>query len=215
MEEYTSNNIKVVVYYIFTPDRDNRTWADPYDAKASSWKERAMSIVEKVRMENACVYVLLFGGDMLSKYLNTMLGFEFANETRVPVECAMNTMKTRAEIKEAYQSSLAIPKSLQQRIRALLLHASVAVAIPEGSKYSCSPLAIATNLESRPISFNSQSTVFREYDAPSEADQSVFSTDDFGTNVRLTAGSETPGSRSKSKVQDPSILDFRKIKQAV
>jgi len=44
------------------------------------------------------------------------------------------------------QSSLAIPKSLQHLINALLLHASVAVAIPEGSKYSCSPRATATSL---------------------------------------------------------------------
>lgn len=44
-------------------------------------------------------------------------------------------------------SSLATPRSLQQRIRALLLHASVAVGIPEGSKYSCSPRAMATRLQ--------------------------------------------------------------------
>ncbi len=43
-------------------------------------------------------------------------------------------------------SSLAIPRSLQQRISALLLQASVAVGIPEGSKYSCSPRAIPTSL---------------------------------------------------------------------
>lgn len=46
------------------------------------------------------------------------------------------------------QSSLATPRSLQHLINALLLHASVAVGIPEGSKYSCSPRATATSLAS-------------------------------------------------------------------
>ena len=43
-------------------------------------------------------------------------------------------------------SSLAIPKSLQHRIRAFDLHPSVAVGMPSGSKYCCSPRAIETNL---------------------------------------------------------------------
>lgn len=47
----------------------------------------------------------------------------------------------------AHHNSLAIPKSLQHRIRALLLHASVAVGMPEGSKYSCSPRATETSLD--------------------------------------------------------------------
>ena len=47
----------------------------------------------------------------------------------------------------AHQSSLAMPRSLQHLINALLLQASVAVGIPEGSKYSCSPLEIPTSLE--------------------------------------------------------------------
>src|ERR1700677_3610298 len=46
-----------------------------------------------------------------------------------------------------HQSSLAIPRSLQHLMRALLLHASVAVAIPAGSKNSCSPRAMATSLQ--------------------------------------------------------------------
>ena len=44
------------------------------------------------------------------------------------------------------QSSEAIPRSLQHRIRAFDLHASVAVGIPLLSKNSCSPRAIATRL---------------------------------------------------------------------
>lgn len=45
-----------------------------------------------------------------------------------------------------HQSSLAIPRSLQHRIKALLLQPSVAVGMPEGSKYSCSPRAMPTSL---------------------------------------------------------------------
>jgi hypothetical protein len=39
-----------------------------------------------------------------------------------------------------------MPRSLQHLIRAFDLHASVAVGMPEGSKYSCSPLATDTRL---------------------------------------------------------------------
>jgi hypothetical protein len=39
-----------------------------------------------------------------------------------------------SRMKRGSQSSLAIPRSLQQRIRALDLHPSVAVGIPSGSK---------------------------------------------------------------------------------
>lgn len=49
-------------------------------------------------------------------------------------------------MKRGSQSSLAMPRSLQHRIRALDLAASEAVAMPFGSKYSCSPLAVETNL---------------------------------------------------------------------
>jgi hypothetical protein len=61
-------------------------------------------------------------------------------------------------VQRAHQSSLAIPRSLQHLINALLLHASVAVGIPEGSKYSCSPLATATNLEVTRQSFSMSQT---------------------------------------------------------
>jgi len=39
-----------------------------------------------------------------------------------------------------------MPKSLQHLINALLLHPSLAVGIPLGSKKVCSPLATLTNL---------------------------------------------------------------------
>lgn len=44
------------------------------------------------------------------------------------------------------QSSEAIPRSLQQRIRAFDLQPSVAVGMPSASKYCCSPRAIDTSL---------------------------------------------------------------------
>lgn len=47
-----------------------------------------------------------------------------------------------------------MPKSLQQRINALLLHPSEAVGNPETSKKSCSPRACDTN---RPLQINAYS----------------------------------------------------------
>lgn len=49
-------------------------------------------------------------------------------------------------MKRGSQSSLAMPRSLQQRIRALDLQPSVAVGTPSGSKYCCSPRAMLTSL---------------------------------------------------------------------
>ena len=60
--------------------------------------------------------------------------------------------RTHNKYDKPYQSSLAIPKSLQHLMRALLLHPSAAVGIPEGSKYSFSPLAMATSLGGQLIS---------------------------------------------------------------
>jgi hypothetical protein len=54
--------------------------------------------------------------------------------------CALNS-----RMKRGSHSSLAMPRSLQQRMSALLFAASVAVGMPLGSKYSCSPRAIATS----------------------------------------------------------------------
>jgi hypothetical protein len=49
-------------------------------------------------------------------------------------------------MKRGSQSSDAMPRSLQHRIKALDLQPSVAVGIPSGSKYCCSPRAIETSL---------------------------------------------------------------------
>ena len=72
--------------------------------------------------------------------------------------CSANTSTQYAflnsPMKRGSHSSLATPRSLQQRIRALLLHASVAVGIPDGSKYSCSPRAIATRLRIKVRAFD-------------------------------------------------------------
>lgn len=82
---------------------------------------------------------------MLGKDFYTELRLEFTNETRIP-EGEDRENSTNQYTLKTYHNSLAIPRSLQHLMRALLLHASVAVGIPEGSKYSCSPRAMATNL---------------------------------------------------------------------
>lgn len=53
------------------------------------------------------------------------------------------------------QSSLAIPRSLQQRMSALDLQPSVAVGMPSGSKYCCSPRAMDMRLRKRVVSMSS------------------------------------------------------------
>lgn len=52
----------------------------------------------------------------------------------------------KSRMKRGLHNSCATPRSLQHLISAFDLAPSVAVATPEGSKYSCSPLAVDTNL---------------------------------------------------------------------
>lgn len=71
---------------------------------------------------------LFLGRGMLCKDFNAVPSLELTNETRVPVG---QLVEDRSSIMmSTHQSSLATPKSLQHLIRALLLHASVAVGMP-------------------------------------------------------------------------------------
>lgn len=100
-----------------------------------------------------------------------------------------------------------MPKSLQQRISALLLHASVAVGIPEGSKYSCSPRAIATSLY--------KGCILERYpksspnDVPALAYESIFPANNLRTYIGLAARCKTPCTRSKGLVEYTPVFDFR------
>jgi hypothetical protein len=106
-----------------TPYRDTRTLVGPCDAKAC--------VFFKERQKGEYVYSLkahfLLVGTCSA---NTSTQYSFLN----------------SRMNRGSHNSLATPRSLQQRISALLLQASVAVGIPEGSKYSCSPRAIPTSL---------------------------------------------------------------------
>jgi hypothetical protein len=63
---------------------------------------------------------------MFRKRLDTILFLEFTNKPWIPA--------LTKESVEIYHNSLAIPRSLQHLMRALLLHPSVAVVIPPASK---------------------------------------------------------------------------------
>lgn len=88
---------------------------------------------------------------MLYERLGTVFVLELLDKARIPADMCisvsgMTFTKSGTYTKSTHHSSLAIPRSLQHLMRALDLQASVAVGTPEGSKYSCSPLAIATSL---------------------------------------------------------------------
>lgn len=122
--------------------------------------------------------------------------------------CALNSRMNRGSLElslripviykqeASYQSSLAMPKSLQHLMRALLLHDSVAVATPEGSKNSCSPRAIATNLSKslETVKFSNLRYM------PSKTNESVFTADDFRTDIGFSSRGQSPASRAKRLV---------------
>lgn len=132
--------------------------------------------------------------------------------------CSANTSTQcwdlNSRMNRGSHNSLATPKSLQHRISALLLHASVAVGMPEGSKYSCSPLAIATNLDSNEAFETVLLTRAARY-SPSEAYQRVLPADYFGPDVCFTTRCETPSSWAERLVQYPAVLDLREIDQPI
>jgi hypothetical protein len=115
--------------------------------------------------------------------------------------------------KKPYQSSLAMPRSLQQRMSALLLHPSVAVGIPFGSKYSCSPRAMLTRLQIHAL--NTPHCIFNVLYLPPHAYKRVLSTHNFWSNIRITSWGQAPPTRAECLVEYTAIFDFRKIQQTV
>jgi hypothetical protein len=115
-------------------------------------------------------------------------------------------------MKRGSQSSLAIPRSLQQRISALLLTASVAVGIPLGSKYSCSPRATPTSLIQQ---VNRQLSVIGTNHEPSEAYERVLPAHNLRSYIRLTSRRKTPSSRSEGLVEYAAVFDLRQVKKTV
>lgn len=85
---------------------------------------------------------------MFSPSFNTMLSFESSNESWIPIYSLtlVSNLEDASQRDLTDQSSEAIPKSLQHRIKAFDLHPSVAVGRPDGSKKVCSPLATETSL---------------------------------------------------------------------
>jgi len=91
----------------------------------------------------------------------------------------------------------------------------VAVGIPEGSKYSCSPLAIATNLEITRQNFSMPQTDKGFYWVPAKAYKRVLSADHPWSNICLAARGKAPPARTESLVENAAVLDFGKVYQAV
>ena len=50
---------------------------------------------------------------------------------------------------------------------------------------------------------------------PSEANESIFSANDFGPDVRLTPRSKTPSTGTKCLVQNASVFNLRKVDEAI
>ena len=96
----------------------------------------------------------LYGYLALSSFLSTI--FLFFLVLTCSTHISFVILFVNSLMKRGSQSSEAIPKSLQHRIKALDLQPSVAVGIPSGSKYCCSPRAMET---SRPWTMSPYSLV--------------------------------------------------------
>ena len=94
---------------------------------------------------------LLLADDVLGPRLDAVRLLERADEDRVPAARArqhrLDALDEREKERRTHQSSLAMPRSLQHRMRALLLQPSLAVGTPLGSKNVCSPRATDTSLQ--------------------------------------------------------------------
>ena len=83
--------------------------------------------------------------DVLRPGFDTMSMLVHSNEGGIPTRIKRQSEGEKMS-RKTNQSSEAIPRSLQHRMRAFDLHPSVAVGNPAGSKKVCSPLATETNL---------------------------------------------------------------------
>lgn len=96
-------------------------------------------------------FVSLNGYLTASSFLNTIFFFFFVVTCSTQTSFVMSFVNVRMNL--GSQSSEAMPRSLQQRIRALDLQPSVAVGMPSGSKYCCSPRAMETSLQLQLVPF--------------------------------------------------------------
>lgn len=129
--------------------------------------------------------------------------FDVACSAKTSTQCfALNE-----RMKAGSHSSEAIPRSFEHLIRAFDLQPSVAVGIPLGSKYSCSPLATDTSLF--------VSNELDVCDLPSKTDQTPFSADHPICHLSLSSRCQTPSSRSERQVQRSSVFDLGQIYQAI
>ena len=156
-------------------------------------------------------HALLLRRSMLSHAGVTMSRLEDADKSRIPAdEVVSATIKRREEV-ATHQSSLAIPRSLQQRIRALLLHPSVAVGSPSALKNVCSPLATETSLDERTSRVSHRHSLAsnqKKESVPSSSNETPFTTDHHLQHRHLPARNHSPATRSKSLVQDPPVQDL-------
>ena len=173
-----------------TPYRDTRTLVGPCDAKACVFFKECQK-GEYVYSLKA--HFLLVG----TCSANTSTQYSFLN----------------SRMNRGSHNSLATPRSLQQRISALLLQASVAVGIPVGSKYSCSPRAMPTSLPKKTRLEFSISKI--RLHLPPKTDQSILPADYLWTNICFATRSQAPTTRTESPVQNPAILDFWEVDHAV
>jgi hypothetical protein len=112
-----------------------------------------------------------------------------------------------------------MPRSLQQRIKALDLHPSTAEGSCSREKNWFSPWACATKLEREaPVSrddFMRMSLTVpgdgTKIDLPSADNESVLAGDDVVADNRLASGDHTPSHGPKRSIQPPTILDFRQV----
>jgi hypothetical protein len=135
----------------------NRTWPHPSSSTAFACTVSFICSRPTERVKRSSLLLL---SSVLNPYFHAVLCLELADVRRVPIcqpdaqipnkqnppQITRDAVEVYRYVDRTHQSSLAIPRSLQHRIRAFDLQASVAVGTPDGSKYSCSPRAIDTSL---------------------------------------------------------------------
>lgn len=111
------------------------------------------------------------------------------------------------------QSSEAMPRSLQQRMRALDLQPSPAVGMLSSPKYWHSPRAWATNLFFFPFHISTAFLLFGEGKGglPAVHDEGVFPRYYLFAYHEFTAGREAPGAGTEGSVEDAAVFDFGEV----
>jgi hypothetical protein len=147
---YCASKAFVPQYLLYSPDLQTQVpfihlHNPPIIQSPKNTPPQPISPIYNPASTSLYMLVCLKGYLTASSFLSTIFFFFLVVTCSTHTSFVISVVNFR--MNRGSHSSDAIPRSLQHRIRALDLQPSVAVGMPSGSKYCCSPRAMETSLK--------------------------------------------------------------------